>query len=55
MLQFELESISKAINSIHQGIFNKISIGDNMIAYKVPSNNPKKYVIRLDVKINEEG
>ena len=55
MLQCELEAISKAVNAIQQGMFNRVSLGTNTTVYKVPSNNPDKYTIRIDIKVAKEG
>lgn len=47
----DLKSISKAVDLIQEGTYNRIDLGYGMIIYKVPSNNPKKYTIRLDIKM----
>lgn len=43
--------ISKAISLIQGGTCNRVDLGHGMIIYKVPSNNPNKYTIRLDIKM----
>lgn len=46
--------LNRAIAMIKDGSCNRIDLGHGMLIYKVPSNNPKKYTIRLDIKIYEE-
>lgn len=43
--------ISKAISLIQEGTCNRVDLGHGMTVYKVPSNNPNKYTIRLDIKM----
>jgi hypothetical protein len=43
--------ISNAISLIQEGACNRVDLGHGMIIYKVPSNNPNKYTIRLDIKM----
>lgn len=52
-----LKSLKKAISLIHDGSCNRVDLGHNTIAYKVPSPNLDKYTIRIDIKVNlkEEG
>ena len=50
-----LKAIQTAVNMINQGLFNRADIGDGIIAYKVPSSNPNKYVIRIDIQIVSNG
>ena len=47
-----LKSLKKAISLIHDGSCNRVDLGHNTIAYKVPSPNPDKYTIRIDIKVN---
>ena len=54
MLQKDLEAIKRAYELIQAGNCTRIDLGCGMIMYKVPSNNPKKYTIRLDIKVKEE-
>lgn len=54
MLQSDLEAIKRAYHLIRKGGCSRIDLGCGMIMYKVPSNNPSKYTIRLDIKIKEE-
>lgn len=44
-------AISNAISLIQEGICTRVDLGHSMIIYKVPSNNPDKYTIRLDIKM----
>lgn len=43
--------LSNAISLIQEGVCNRVDLGHGMILYKVPSNNPNKYTIRLDIKM----
>lgn len=52
MLQTDLEAINKAYHLIKDGGCSRVDIGCGMVIYKVPSNNPNKYTIRLDIKVN---
>lgn len=45
--------LNKAITAIKRGQFARVDLGDGKTIYKVPSANPKKYTIRLDIKVNE--
>lgn len=50
----EDQSISKAVKSILARDASKVEISDEIKAYKVPSNNPNKYTIRIDIKVQED-
>lgn len=50
----DIQVLKKAIDMIKDGSCNQVDLGHSMLIYKVPSNNPKKYTIRLDIKIYEE-
>lgn len=54
MLQKDFEAIKRAYALIKEGCFNRIDLGCGMVMYKVPSNNPRKYTVRLDIKVEEE-
>lgn len=54
MLQSDLEAIKRAHTLIKRGQCTRIDLGCGMVMYKVPSNNPNKYTIRLNIKVNEE-
>lgn len=54
MLQKDLEAIKRAYELIRAGNCTRIDLGCGMIMYKVPSNNPEKYTVRLDIKVEEE-
>lgn len=54
MLQKDLEAIKEAYGLIKKGMCSRISIGSNKTMYKVPSNNPNKFIIRMDIKVNKE-
>lgn len=47
----DLKSIGKAFDLIAEGTSTRVDLGCGMTMYKVPSNNPKKYTIRLDIKM----
>lgn len=48
----ELKFIEDSIEAIKCGTINKLEYSSNKIkVYKIPSNNPEKYTIRVDVKI----
>lgn len=53
MTRAALEAISKAVSLIKKGELKRADLGHGMVAYKVPSNNPDKYTIRIDIKIKE--
>lgn len=53
MQKVALEAISKAVSLIKRGQIKRADLGHGMVAYKVPSNNPDKYIIRIDIKIKE--
>lgn len=54
MQRASLEAISKAVSLIKKGQLKRADLGHGMVAYKVPSSNPDKYIIRIDIKIKEE-
>lgn len=48
-----LEAIKIAVNNIRENGVKRIDLGHDSTVYKVPSNNPDKYTIRIDMKFNE--
>lgn len=54
MTKAALEAINKAVSLIKKGQLKRADLGHGMVAYKVPSSNPNKYIIRVDIKINVE-
>lgn len=50
----DIQVLDRAIAMIKDGSCNRIDLGHGMLIYKVPSNNPKKYTIRLDIKVYED-
>ena len=44
--------VYNAIDAIYKGIATKLEVNENVKAYKVPSNNPNKYTIRIDITVN---
>lgn len=54
LLQKDLEAIKKAYTMIRKGYCTRVDLGLGSSVYKVPSNNPNKYTIRVDLKVNEE-
>lgn len=55
LLQKDLEAVKKAYALIKEGHCTRVDLGLGSSVYKAPSNNPQKYIIRVDFKINEEG
>jgi hypothetical protein len=53
MTRAALEAISKAVSLIKKGELKRADLGHGMVAYRVPSNNPGKYIIRVDIKVRE--
>lgn len=53
MTKAALDAINKAVSLIKRGELKRADLGHGMVAYKVPSNNPDKYVIRVDIKVRE--
>lgn len=49
-----LGSLALAINNIMEGKAKRVDLGHGTIVYAVPSNNPKKFTIRIDMKVEEE-
>lgn len=49
-----LASLRKAVMMIQAGESKRVDLGHGTIVYKVPSANPKKYTIRIDMKVEEE-
>lgn len=49
-----LNSLALAVNNIQKGLYKRVDLGHGTIAYKIPSNNPKKFTIRIDMKVEEE-
>lgn len=49
--KFDFKAASKAISLIQEGTCSRVDLGHGIIVYKVPSNNPNKYTIRLDIKM----
>ncbi len=50
----EMESVSAAVNLIMGGVVSKCAVNNRINVYKIPSSNPEKYVIRVDIKVNQE-
>lgn len=50
----ELKSIKNAVVLISSGECTRVDLGNNTIIYKVPSPNPKKYTIRMDINVKGE-
>lgn len=54
MTDKDLKAIQDAFNLIKSGSCKRVDLGLGIVIYKVPSNNPSKYIIRLDAKIQED-
>ena len=48
------KAIAKAIQTIKRGEAKRVDIGLDVSVYKVPSQNPNKYTIRIDIKVKED-
>lgn len=53
-MSMKIMTIDQAIKAVRKGWAKKILLEDGTIVYKVPSNNPAKYTIRVDVKVVEK-
>ena len=49
-----LGSLADSVKRIMKGECNRVDLGHGTIVYKVPSQNPKKFTVRVDMKIEEE-
>lgn len=49
-----MSALELAIRNIVAGKCVRVDLGHDTIVYKVPSNSPKKYTIRVDIKVTEE-
>jgi hypothetical protein len=56
MADLSMQSMSKvalaAMEIMEKGI-KRVDVDKEISVYKVPSNNPQKYTIRIDMKFNE--
>lgn len=50
----EMESVSTAVNLVMSGAVSKCAVNNRINVYKIPSANPEKYIIRIDIKVNQE-
>lgn len=48
-----LMQIRNAVSQIREKGTKRVDLQDGTTVYKVPSNNPKKYTIRIDLKFDE--
>ena len=53
MNRFDLEDINKAVNAIIDQGYSKVQLNEFLKVYKIPSQNPSKYTIRVDIKVEE--
>lgn len=49
-----MTELENAIATIKGNLATRLKLSDGTIVYKVPSNNPRKYIIRIDVKVVEK-
>lgn len=49
-----LNSLVRAVKDIQKGLYKRVDLGHGTIMYKIPTNNPKKFTIRIDMKVEEE-
>lgn len=54
LTEIGMHFLRKAVRMITSGETKRIDLGNGTIVYKVPSKNPNKYTIRIDMKIEEE-
>lgn len=47
------ESVYRAVSQIRSGNAKKIQVDNDIKVYKIPSNNPDKYTIRVDIQVRE--
>lgn len=50
---YESQAMILAVKSIIAGDASKVEINKEIKVYKVPSSNPNKYTIRIDIKVEE--
>lgn len=48
-----LASLANAVRMLRTSDVKRIDLGHDTIIYKVPTGNPKKYTIRVDMKFDE--
>lgn len=49
-----INSLRAAIRMILSDKSRRVDLGHGTIVYKVPSDNPNKYMVRIDMKVEEE-
>lgn len=49
----EKKGIDTAIQAINFDRATKIQVSDRLKVYKIPSNNPNKYTIRIDIQVEK--
>lgn len=49
-----LNSLALAVKNIQKDLYKRVDLGHGTIVYKIPTNNPKKFTIRIDMKVEEE-
>lgn len=49
----EKKGIEAAIQAINFDRATKIQVSDRLKVYKIPSNNPVKYTIRIDIQVEK--
>lgn len=54
LTEIGMRSLRKAVRMITSGETKRIDLGNGTIVYKISSKNPKKYTIRIDMRIEEE-
>lgn len=45
--------VDKAVDAIKDGFQLNCKVNESIKVYKVPSNNPNKYTIRIDIKVED--
>lgn len=50
----DIKAIQEAIKYVQTGRYKRVDVTENCTVYKVPSPNPKKYTLRVDIKVEED-
>lgn len=48
-----LASLANAVNMLRTSDVKRVDLGHDTTVYKVPTGNPKKYTVRIDLKFDE--
>lgn len=53
LTQHGLEILKRAVKQIRENRAESIDLGHDTLIYKVPTDNPKKYTVRVDMEFDE--